>query len=186
MKKNKLYIALTFCALTIGAAGWMMGSASTTTLTQPDPTSSTTLLASAQTSQNTTVELKDAQGNPVNFSDFEGKIVFVNNWATWCRPCTMEMPSIQKLKDHFKGEDLAFVMISYDRNPQTSIQWMSRQGYSLPVYIKGKDLPRTFVTRGIPATFILDKKGEMIFRHVGMNDYGSADFVSKMETWLAE
>lgn len=185
MKKKKLYIILALGLSIIGMILWPNADTATKTIATNSTTNDQELLAISH-EPTLTVQLKDAHGNPVHFSDFEGKVVFINNWATWCRPCTMEMPTIQKLKEHFKKEKLAFVMISYDRNPETSIQWMKDQGYTLPVYSRGKDLPRKFMTRGIPATFVLNKKGEMVYRHVGMSNYNSANFISQMEKWLEE
>lgn len=185
MKKNKFYITLLLGVLIVGLVGWTINKESKA-ITNSSANSAVQKLTSLEKTQNSKIELKDAHGKPVNFSDFKGKIVFVNNWATWCRPCTMEMPSIQKLKEHFETEELVFVMISYDRNVQTSIAWMKNQGYSLPVYSRGKDLPLEFLTRGIPATFILDRKGEILYRHVGMSNYSSPNFVSRMEEWLVE
>lgn len=174
MKKNKLYTITTAAVLLIGLAAWSY------TKTAPK----TSLNTTKEINQTEPVHLKDAEGHPVNISDFKGKVVFINNWATWCRPCTMEMPSVQKLKDHFKGKDLVFVMISYDRSPQTSINWMKNQGYTLPVYSRGKDLPQKYITRGIPATFVLDQNGALVYRHVGMHNYSSPAFLAKMEKWL--
>lgn len=183
MKTNKFYTALVLGVLTIGLAGWSLNKNSKTNTSSNH---STKALASLEKPETATIQLKDVDGNPVNFSDFKGKIVFVNNWATWCRPCTMEMPSIQKLKEEFKGEGLAFVMISYDQSLQTSVQWMQNKGYTLPIYTRGKDLPQKFITRGIPATFILNKKGEVVYKHIGMSDYSSPNFIEQMKGWLAE
>lgn len=58
--------------------------------------------------------LVDANGRQQPFSDFEGKVVFVNFWATWCPPCVAEMPDIHELYQEMKDEDIAFVLISLD------------------------------------------------------------------------
>src|SRR5690606_16904510 len=69
-------------------------------------------------------ELFDSDGDEVNFEDFLGKVVFINNWASWCPPCIAEMPTIEKLKKAMPTEEVAFVMVSFDRNPKKSINWM--------------------------------------------------------------
>ena len=54
----------------------------------------------------------DLEGKSRKVADFKGKVVFLNFWATWCRPCLMELPSIQKLHAQFKDRDVAFVIVS--------------------------------------------------------------------------
>ena len=58
------------------------------------------------------IRLKDLNGRPVNLSDFRGKIVFLNFWATWCYDCRIEMPVMEKLHQKFKNKDFAIVTIN--------------------------------------------------------------------------
>lgn len=130
-------------------------------------------------------ELLDGKGNKVNFQDFHGKIVFINNWASWCPPCIAEMPTIKALKASLPPEEVAFIMVSYDRNPQKGIDWMERKGIDLPVYFPGENFPQQFITRSIPTTFILDREGKLLHRQMGMADYSSEKFVNQMKKWIA-
>ena len=130
-------------------------------------------------------ELIDAEGNAAYFDDFKGKILFVNNWASWCPPCIAEMPTIQELKNKMPADEVAFVMISYDRDPQKGIDWMKKNDVSLPVYFPGQNLPGEYITNSIPATFVLDRNGNLLHKQVGMADYSSVKFVNKMKEWIA-
>lgn len=131
-------------------------------------------------------ELYYADGKPANFSDFRGKIVFVNNWASWCPPCIAEMPTIEQLKNSLPAEDVVFVMVSFDRDPQKGIGWMEQKGLDLPVYFPGKKFPEKFITSSIPTTFILDRNGKVIHTQIGMADYSSAQFKQQMLNWIAK
>jgi thiol-disulfide isomerase/thioredoxin len=105
-------------------------------------------------------------GTEMAFSQFKGKVVFLNFWATWCPHCVAELPNIQNLYDSLKNEDVAFLLIS-DEDTGTIRKFMEKKRYNLPVYLRGKDLPKVFATQGIPATFILDRDGMIAFKHVG-------------------
>ncbi|MEN7551583.1 TlpA disulfide reductase family protein [Rapidithrix thailandica] len=171
MKKNKIF-SWVFIGLIVGIAAYL--SAFQSNPVAPDA------------ANQSDAELVDAEGNAVNFEDFKGKVVFVNNWASWCPPCVAEMPSIQKLRETFTEDELSFVMVSFDRNPQVGLKFMERKGFDLPVYFPGRKFPDKFVTDGIPATFVLSPQGEVLFTHVGMTDYASSSFIKKVERWLGK
>ena len=124
-------------------------------------------------------QLVDARNNPLDFTAFEGKVVFVNNWASWCPPCIAEMPTIQELKGKLKGENIVFVMVSFDDKPDKATAFMKRKGFDFDVYFPGQNYP--YPTASIPATFILNKKGEVVSQHVGMADYSSDELANELE-----
>lgn len=129
-------------------------------------------------------ELRDANNSTLDFSAFKGKVVFVNNWASWCPPCIAEMPTIQQLKEKLKGEDIVFVMVSFDDKADKAKSFMKRKGFDFDVYFPGQNYP--YPTSSIPATFILNKQGEVISQHVGMADYSSDDLANKLRTLANE
>lgn len=105
-------------------------------------------------------------GETMTFSDFKGKVVFVNFWATWCKPCIVEMPSIQNLYENFDSEEVVFLVIS-DEDKKTVRNFVQEKEYSFPVYLQKSKRPDVFKTRGIPATFIVSPEGRVVFKHVG-------------------
>ncbi|MBK0401822.1 TlpA family protein disulfide reductase [Adhaeribacter sp. BT258] len=127
--------------------------------------------------------LQDLQGNMVKFSSLKNKVVFMNIWATWCPPCVAEMPGIQKLYDKLNGEkDIAFVMLSVDQNGMEKVKkFISKKGYTFPVYLPASNIPATFQTQSIPTTFILGKGGKVAARHDGMADYDSKEVKDYLE-----
>src|SRR5690554_3352235 len=133
---------------------------------------------------NTPAEIYDAEGTAVDFADLKGKIVFINNWATWCPPCVAEMPTIEQLKKEMPEDEVVFVMVSYDRNPQKAINWMKNKKMDLPVYFPGENFPRQFISDAIPATFVLDREGKILYTYLGMADYSKESFVHQMKQWM--
>ena len=124
-------------------------------------------------------QLIDANNEPLDFSDFEGKVVFVNNWASWCPPCIVEMPSIEELKSKLKDEDVVFVMVSFDQEKAKATEFIKRKGFDFDVYFPGPDYP--FMTSSIPATFILDKDGKTVSEQVGMADYSGDEIFEELK-----
>lgn len=129
-------------------------------------------------------ELVDVNNKPVEFKQFKGKVVFVNNWASWCGPCVAEMPTIQKLKQTLNHPDLVFVMVSYDEKRDKATAFMQKKGYDFDVYFPGEKYP--LGTSSIPATFLIDKTGKVLGPHVGMADYTEPDFIKQVESLLAK
>ncbi|MDP3462615.1 MAG: TlpA disulfide reductase family protein [Bacteroidales bacterium] len=129
-------------------------------------------------------EFTDMQGNTVSLSDFEGKPVFLNFWATWCPPCIAEMPDIQKLYDRF-GEQAAFILIS-DEDPQQISQFMQKRGFNMPVYIHKTRVPALFASSSIPTTFVISPEGGIIIQKTGAAKWNSKKMVGLMTEMLQQ
>lgn len=126
-------------------------------------------------------QLTDAGGAAMNLSDLKGKKVFVNLWATWCPPCRVEMPSIEKLYRKVDKEKVVFVMLSLDQNFDLAKRFVKTNKLQLPVYYPAENLPELFNTEGIPATFIFNEKGELIKSNEGMDDYNTKAYVQLLK-----
>ncbi len=124
--------------------------------------------------------IKNLDGTITLLSDFRGKVIFLNFWATWCPPCRSEMPSIQKLYNKIKGnKDVKIILVSIEE-PETVKNYLSKNKFTMPVYISDKSLPAKFNVRGIPASFILNAKGHIVFKHIGSarwDDKKSVNFI---------
>jgi thiol-disulfide isomerase/thioredoxin len=108
-------------------------------------------------------ELQTLEGVDVPFSDFRGKTVFLNVWGTWCPPCVMEMPSIERLRQSLDSSDVAFVIVS-EEHPHSVTAFLERNPLDLPLYVV-KELPEAFATSSVPTTFIIDPDGNVVFTH---------------------
>ncbi len=127
-------------------------------------------------------KFRTLDGKDVMLSEFKDKVVFINLWATWCKPCVYEMPSIQTLYDSLKNEEVAFLLIS-DETEETIRKFMAEKNYTFPVYLRSEELPTVFKTMGIPATFILSRDGAVVFKHVGSakwDDVSSLKFIREL------
>ena len=109
--------------------------------------------------------LRTADGETVPFSDFRGKTVFLNVWATWCPPCVMEMPSIERLRASTDPSKVAFVLVSKESD-EVVRAFVESEKHDLPLYVTD-DLPELFASDTIPMTFVVDPEGAVVFRHSG-------------------
>jgi len=105
-------------------------------------------------------------GKQVPFASFRGKTLFITYWATWCRPCVSELPSIQRLHDSLKNEPIEFLLIT-DEHPGAVQYFLSKRQFSLPVYRQQGQTPPLFRSIGVPATFIVSRDGALVFKHTG-------------------
>jgi peroxiredoxin len=124
--------------------------------------------------------LKDLTGKKVEIKQYKGKIIFLNFWATWCGPCKEEMPSLEVLHRQFKGDNFVLLTISVDYEGLKPVQeFLSKQHYTFPVLLdpNGETLD-LFEVKGIPTTFIIDKRGRVIGRAIGPRDWKSPEVFS--------
>lgn len=138
-----------------------------------EATSSVVAEASVDTSRPSSLRapeftLTDIHGNDISLSDYEGSIVILNFWATWCGPCRFEIPDLMKLQEAYEG-DIVVIGVSLDYNgPKVVPQFVERLGISYPVvYGNGSIANRYGGIVGIPTTFVIDRKMNVFRRYVG-------------------
>ncbi|SDB29696.1 Peroxiredoxin [Flavobacteriaceae bacterium MAR_2010_188] len=120
--------------------------------------------------------LIDESGKTIALEELEGKVIFINLWATRCPPCIAEMPGINALYKEFKDEDdVKCLMISLDNNFETAKSFIKRKGFEFEVYTP-RNLPVMYDSGSIPSTFIIDKEGNLVLTHKGMADYDTSKF----------
>ena len=112
------------------------------------------------------------KGEEVSLSDFSGKVIFMNFWATWCGPCKIEMPTMDALYNDLRDED--FVILAVNQQEETDIvrEFIDREGYSFPVLLDSDGLlSYQYGVRGIPTTYIIGTDGKVLAGKVGTHIY---------------
>ena len=125
--------------------------------------------------------LPDLKGNPVSLNGFKGKVVFLNFWATWCKPCEEEMPSMQILYNELKSQNQPFEMVavSIDKEgPEVVRKFVERYNITFTVLHDRKGrIKDTYKTTGVPETFIIDQRGIIAEKVWGPRDWRTRDSV---------
>ncbi|MEH6307215.1 redoxin family protein [Olivibacter sp. CPCC 100613] len=139
----------------------------------------------AETEETPDMLFKNKDGQVISLKSLKGKVVFINFWATWCPPCIQEMPSINKLKQTFKGNDnIEFIMVDVDNKIEQSTAFMEENKYDLPVYTPASNIPPDYLGEAIPTTVVLDKNGDMVGRMEGGRDYSDEGIIKGLTELL--
>ncbi len=123
-------------------------------------------------------------GTPVHLADYKDRVLFINLWATWCPPCRAEMPGIEKLYRDY-GKKVTFLMIAGD-DPGKVEEYLGRNEYTFPVFIQRTPAPPPLRSRSIPTTYIIDRKGNIVFEHKGASKWNSRKIRKLLDELLAQ
>ncbi len=129
----------------------------------------------------------DLAGNRVRLADFEGRVVLLNFWATWCAPCVREMPSLDRLQAALGDRALRVVAVSIDRGGVTAIRrFATRLGLAhLGLYHDPKGaLFRAFGVTGLPASFLIDRNGAILGAYAGPAEWDGPEARALIEYYL--
>ena len=114
------------------------------------------------------IKLTSLNDEPVTLEQFKGKTVFINFWATWCRPCLQEMPSIRRAKELLTNTDVIFLFASDESNDQIS-EFEKRHKYNFS-YVKSANIAELNI-ESLPTTWIFSPKGELVFSETGFRQW---------------
>jgi thiol-disulfide isomerase/thioredoxin len=107
---------------------------------------------------------------------YKGHVTLVNIWATWCIPCKVEMPAMQRLYDDLKGRGFRIAAVSIDvEGPQVVQEFASSLNLSFDIlHDRRGDIQQAYQTTGVPESFLLDRSGVIMKRVIGAHDWASA------------
>ncbi|MGF1503564.1 MAG: TlpA family protein disulfide reductase [Anaerolineae bacterium] len=108
-------------------------------------------------------------GDTTTLADYEGQVVVVNFWATWCGPCRVEMPTLQAFYEEHGSGDFELLAVNIGETPETAQGFVDEGGFTFPIVLDPNGtLYDYFGVRGQPSTFELDRSGEIVFSHTGL------------------
>ncbi len=128
------------------------------------------------------IQLKDISGNTVSLSDFRGKIVFLNFWATWCPTCVVEMPSMEKLHQRFKNQDFAMIAVNMQESEAQVKSFFERLQLSFTTLLDTSgEVAAGLAVNALPTTYFLDKEGRIIGFALGPREWDNQASIALFE-----
>ena len=128
----------------------------------------------------------DVKNKQLNLKDYQGNLILLNFWATWCAPCKEEMPSLDKLKTYESLDNLKIfpINVGSDNTEITSNFFKELKIRNLKLYFDSPvTLTKKFGLRGIPTSVLIDKEGLEFARIVGSIDFEDKKFVEWLRTY---
>ncbi|WAS93978.1 TlpA disulfide reductase family protein [Nannocystis punicea] len=103
--------------------------------------------------------LKTAEGKDISMASLRGKVVLLNFWGTWCKPCLKELPEFDRLIRHYKKHGAVLVAIATDTEPQKVLDFAKERKISAKLVLGGEDLAKQYDSPNFPFSFVVDDKG---------------------------
>lgn len=110
------------------------------------------------------IELVSLSGEKIDMEQYKDKTVFINFWATWCKPCIQEMPTIENAQSQLKDKDVVFLLASNETAEQIE-KFKAKRNFQLQ-FVQVQNLEALNI-QALPATFIFNPEGDLVFSEVG-------------------
>lgn len=126
------------------------------------------------------VKLTDLKANPISLKEYNGKTIFLNFWATWCKPCKEEMPSIEKAQNILQNEKIVFLLASSESAEEIE-EFKANHNYKFK-YIRIENSEELNI-QALPTTFIFNPEGKLVFSESGFRKWdekNNIDILLKM------
>ena len=153
------------------------------------------LLAGAQVAQATVALARGApdftlpsmNGPNMRLQEQRGRVVMINFWATWCGPCRIEMPHLQRLHEKYAASGFVLLGVNIDEDPRAAAALATRLGLSFPVLLDGdKRVSRLYDLSAMPSTVLIDRDGRVRHVHRGYRDGYEVTYDKQIRDLLRE
>jgi len=125
--------------------------------------------------------LTDLAGNTVSLTDYKGKNIYLNFWASWCGPCKMEMPDIEKIYQEYKDKDLIVLAVDVGENMDTVNDFVTANQFNFSVLLDPKgSVAKTYKVSSIPVSIFINKEGLIVSKKIGLMTH------AQMQAYVSE
>lgn len=150
---------------------------------QPVPVSDPSLIAVGKDAPNWTLKTPDEKS--VELKSLRGNVVVMDFWATWCGPCKMAMPGIQKLHEKYKDKPVKILGISCrERGNADPAKYMKSKNFTYGLLVDGTDVAADYMVEGIPTFYVIDQEGKVAFAASGYSPSGDEQLATIIEGLL--
>ncbi len=134
-------------------------------------------------------ELQDMDEEKVKLSDYRGKVVLLNFWATWCPPCIREMPSMERLHQQVDADDFKVIAVNQMEDVDQVFAFTGQLEVDPTFAIlfdSTSEVSRDYAVRGLPTTYLIDKQGNIRYRAVGGREFDHTEVIKTIKQLIAE
>ena len=136
-----------------------------------------------------TLKLNDLGGAFHDLAQLKGRVVLINFWATWCPPCRREMPSMERLAQHLKGEAFSVLAVNVGESVNDIELFTSQLDTSLsfPILLdRSSQTMQVWKIAGLPTTYLVDKKGRVVASAIGGREFDHPDMIQAIRAALKQ
>lgn len=131
-------------------------------------------------------QLTTLSGEKRSLSNYRGRFVLINFWATWCSACNEEIKYLQKAYQNLDSEQLTFLTISLDHNRRALEYFIQKNGYTMPVLYSQQKVIDDYKCHIIPVTYLIDPEGKIVYRKLGFKKGDIAELDRILKTIVEE
>jgi thiol-disulfide isomerase/thioredoxin len=129
--------------------------------------------------------LTGLDGKQHKLSDYRGKVVVLNFWATWCGPCVKEMPAFEKLAERLAGEHFSLLTVNFGEQADRIKPFLEKIGVNVPVLLDpDMGASKAWVKRGLPTTYVIDAKQNIRYQVLGALEWDAPQVEAKIRELL--
>jgi len=131
--------------------------------------------------------LPDLDGTVHRLSDYRGKVVVLNFWATWCPPCREEMPSMQRAWQQVRDEGILFLAVDVGESEDDVFTFTGDYPVEFPLLLdQDSSVTQRWPIRGLPTTYVIDTRGRIAYRAIGGRAWDAPEILSRLRGLLGE
>jgi thiol-disulfide isomerase/thioredoxin len=117
-----------------------------------------------------TLRLEDLDGQVVELASYQGRVVLVNFWATWCPPCRAEFPSLGRVRNLFSPSEFEVIAVNVGEEAETVFSFAGSPEFPV-LFDKNSQTMATWLVKGLPTTFLVDRQGRLALKAIGGREF---------------
>lgn len=126
-------------------------------------------------------------GQKISLSDYHGKVVYLDFWASWCGPCRKSLPALNDIRNKYASRGFEVIAINVDENPDDGLKFLREYSVSYPIAYDPKGaVPAAYQVKGMPYAFLIDRKGIVRHIHEGYRDGDQNKIETKVKALLGK
>ncbi len=131
--------------------------------------------------------LTDAAATNITLSDYHGRVLYVDFWASWCGPCRKSLPQLNKLRAELEPQGFEVIAINVDEFKEDALEFLSRYPVDYPLARDGDGVvAKLYKVRGMPSSYLVNRAGELVYVHEGFREGDIEEIKTRVTALLQE